>query len=200
MSCIIPPVVQNPFLHNVVVKNLQSDLGDLTWLDNIYPLADIGERTIENERVNVPIIYGQADNKNYIAMFPDNKERSGCFFELDPGTGTWDRTGDSMFTLIINIQFWANLNRIADLSYDFTDQLMGEAMKVLSEGTYNSDITRIEWTKDKNLLFSKYGYTFKQFRSFMYPMTGFRLQLEMQIDSDISCIELENFNQSFSPC
>jgi hypothetical protein len=200
MSCVTPPVHPNPLLDNQIVSDIQNDLADLSWLDNIYPLVTSAEITIADNRVIVPVVYGQDNNNNYIKPFPDSRERSGCFFEIPDGTFEWDARADGMIEVEIRIIFWANLNRLISRTYDFTDELIASVMKNLKAGSQSSYITGITIEKDKDKIMPKYGYTMKQFKSFMYPMTAFAVSVRLNVEDTIDCITITNFNESYSPC
>src|SRR5574343_181179 len=147
MSCVIPPVHPNPMIHNSVIENLQSDLSGLSWLDNIYPLAGVAIREINNSDIIVPCIYGQKQQgeHNYIEPFLESKERSGCFFELPQGDYDFSLIDDEI-SFEINAIFWANLNNIADRDYDFTDELLASALNAFVDGYYKNEITNVKAT------------------------------------------------------
>jgi len=200
MSCVIPPVLQNPMLHNAVVANMQNDLDGMGWIDKIYPLAEMGERQIgeNNEKVIVPIIFGQTGNKDYIEMFPDDSERAGCFFELPNGDYNFDFVNE-LVEFQMNIIVWANLKNLASRTYDFTDELIASVVIAIQDGYYKNDITSISVTKDKDKVFNKYGYDYTTLKSFMYPNTAFKITITMSNEETLSCLSAGTFDPSFSP-
>lgn len=196
MSCITPPSIQSPLLHNRIIKRLQEDIATLSWLDNIYPLCNIIDKEVNGVKTIVPVVYGQNGDNNHIQIFPDTKERSGCFFAIN-GPGNLDRTGDQLITYEIDVIFWANLKMIANRDYDFTDQLITEAKGRFENGNFSSDITSIQWFFKHDQIFNEYGYTLDQFHSFMFPKTAFRIHLVMEVENE-SCHEEEDFGSSIS--
>lgn len=199
MSCVIPPVINNPFLHNSIVSSLQSDLSGLSWLDNIYPLAKIIEIDSQQGRINVPVVYGQ-DNKNYIKMFHDNKERSGSFFYIGQ-PGLFDRSTRE-FTWQIDIIFWANLRKIAQRDWDFTDELISQALDALDKGSMSSDILNIEVFQNNKTdgIFDSFGYTLQQLKSFMFPQTAFKLRLSLNVNEQLGCVSTDFGSSISSEC
>lgn len=201
MSCTItPPVHPNPMIHNKVIENLQSDIAGCGWVDHIYPLAEVVEREISEQKVLVPAVYGQQVEgmNNYIELFPDGNERARCFFELPGGDYSLNRVEDT-FDFTIKLIVTAQLNKLASRDYDFTDELIASVVQALDGGYYKNDITSIRVIKDRNQVFSKYGYTMNQFFSFMYPKTAFAIEINMTLNSDLSCFNAGSFATSFSP-
>ena len=200
MSCIIPPIHPNPMIHNSVIANLQSDLAGLSWLDNIYPLAGVANKNQNNSDIIIPCIYGQKQQgeHHYIEPFLDSTERSGCFFELPQGDYDFNLIDDEI-SFDINVVFWANLNNIADRDYDFTDELLASVLNAFVDGYYNNDITNIKTTIDRDKVFNKYGYSFKDQFSFLYPKTCFKVTISMKINNNLSCFNDGTFDASFSP-
>ena len=151
-------------------------------------------------RILVPVIYGQEqEGKNdYIELFPDGEIRALSFFEFDAGTFEHDHK-ENEDTFQISLIICGNLKRIADRTYDFTDELIAEAMKKILEGNFSNDIIRITPSIDRNNIFSKYGYSFEQLKMFMFPYFAFKLTWSMTINSNLDCVPDASFNQSFSP-
>lgn len=199
MSCIIPPTLQNPMLHNQIVSDLQTDLDAMGWIDKLYPLAEIGEKIINETNTIVPIVYGQENDNNYIELFPDENQRAICFFELPNGTYEFDFVNETQ-SYQINIIIYANLKQLANRDYDFTDELIAAVIKAVTiDGTYENDITNISVTKDKNLVFNKYGYSYEMLKAFMYPNTAFKVTLTMNINDNLECLTAGAFDPSYSP-
>lgn len=198
MSCIIPPTIQNPFLHNKVVSELQTDLANLSWLDNIFPLCKIVEIDSANGRIFVPVVYGQNADKNYIKMFPDNKERSGCFFYIGR-PGILDRETRE-FTYEIDVIFWANLRKIAQRDWDFTDELISQAMQVFDVGNMSSDILSMEFFTKTDEVFDAFGYDVQQFKQFMFPQTAFKLRLQITVNEQLGCVTTDFGSSTSSEC
>jgi hypothetical protein len=187
-------------IHNSVVTNLQSDISGLSWIDNVYPLAGVAVKNVNGSEALVPCIYGQQQQgeHNYIEPFANSTERAGCFFELPQGDYDFNFVDDEM-QYEINVIFWANLNRIADRTYDFTDELLASALNAFSTGYYKNDITAIKATIDRDKVFNKYGYSFKDQYSFLYPKTCFKITLTMNMNNNLSCFNDGTFDASFSP-
>jgi hypothetical protein len=200
MACITPPEHPNPLLDNRIVAAIQTALASAGWLDNIYPMAEVCMREIDGQEVLVPGIYGQASDNNYIEPFPDDSIRGGCFFQLPSGDFNFDfAANESTMNLTLEIVFWANLKRIANRAYDYTDELIGTAINAIKDSTISNDITGITVVRDRNRAFEKYGYTFKQMKGFMFPHTAFKLVINMPaVESNLECISA-GFDQSYSP-
>jgi hypothetical protein len=171
-------------IHNSVVTNLQSDISGLSWIDNVYPLAGVAVKNVNGSEALVPCA--------------NSTERAGCFFELPQGDYDFNFVDDEM-QYEINVIFWANLNRIADRTYDFTDELLASALNAFSTGYYKNDITAIKATIDRDKVFNKYGYSFKDQYSFLYPKTCFKITLTMNMNNNLSCFNDGTFDASFSP-
>lgn len=198
MSCVIPPVLQNPMLHNEIVSNIQADLDGMGWIDKIYPLAEVGQKMINEVETIVPIIYGQENNNDYIEMFPDDAIRAQSFFELPNGDYEFniiEDTSNYQFNVIVS----ANLKRLASRDYDFTDELIAATIIAIKDGYYKNDITSISVTKDKDKVFNKYGYDYNTLKAFMYPNTAFKVTITMNVNSDFECLNAGSFDPSFSP-
>jgi len=109
MACIIPPTLQNPFVWNEIVEKFQTDFAaDLNWVENIYPIAEVGELEIgtndEPNRIMVPMILMQDGTNNHINLFPDSRLKSLMFFELENGDMEFNFR-DDLSTIMINIVF-----------------------------------------------------------------------------------------------
>jgi hypothetical protein len=199
MPCITPPSIQNPFLHNSVVSNLQLDIINLSWLEDIFPLAEVGELEIEEgNRILIPMVLKQDGSADYIPLFPDDQKRSGMFFELETGDYAV-RPQDDELIVTVNLIFYGNLKRIANRTYDFTDELIQSVLAALRAGTYGSEIVEYRVIKDKNRVFDKYGYTYEQLKQFAYPYTGFKIQIDIPSDYSFECNPTTDFDQSYSP-
>lgn len=197
MSCVTPPTITNPFLYNEIISNFQTDLSSLTWIDDIFPLAEAGEFEIEEgNRIIVPMVLKQDGTHDYIPLFPDGDKRAGCFFELENGDQEFDLI-DQTTTIVLNIIFYANLKRIANRVYDFTDELAATVFTTLTEGVYSSDITTLRLIKDKQNIYNKYGYSYEQLKQLSYPYTAFKFQISL--NTDLTCIAPSSFDASFSP-
>ena len=105
-----------------------------------------------------------------------------------------------MIDIEVRIIFWANLERLINRNYDFTDELIASVLQILKGGQYSSFVTGVTVEKDKDKIMPKYGYTMQQFKSFMYPLTAFAVSVRMTVSSTLDCIEITNFNESYSPC
>lgn len=204
MSClIIPPVHPSPFLHNNIINALQTAMETTGFLSEVYPLAQNMEIESNGRRGIVPVIYGQDATKpnNYIQMFPDDKKRGICFFELPSGTypltnGTAD--GD-LIDIVVRIVVTANMHNLANRTYDFTDELVALCLLAINNSELNQDVNTRSIILDKNLVFSKYTYTFNELQSLAYPMTGFAIELGLTVDYNFDCVAPGTFDESFSP-
>lgn len=201
MACITPPAITNPFIYNEVINNLQTDVSALSWLDDVFPVADPGEYDFGNgDRRIVPMVFAQDGTKNYIHLYPDGDRRGGCFFELENGRQEFDLVNEET-TITLNAVFYANLERVANRTYDFTDELAASALKAIATGYYSSDITNISVIKDKRQVYDKYGYSYEQLKQHSYPYTAFKIQFTMTIDFSMDCMNPGGFDASYSsPC
>lgn len=194
MTCcnIIAPSVNNPFLHNDIISELQNALASAGFLSEIYPLAQPFEMDMNGSRGIVPAIYGQNVNlpNNYIQMFPDGEKRGISFFDLPNGNYNLNRgteNGD-LVDIIVRIIVTANLKNInASATYDYTDELISRTYLALESSALNQDINSINVIVDKNLVFSKYTYAYNDMRSLAYPMTAFAIELGMTVDYNMTC-------------
>jgi hypothetical protein len=124
MSCIVNPAVVNPYVDNRIVQSLQVSLAELGWIENIYPMAERGERSNGDDGSTVvyPRILKQ-DCSDYIDVFPDDRQNSFSFFERR-GNLDLDNIEEDM-TYELGLIVWADLKKVdATKSHDFTDQLI----------------------------------------------------------------------------
>lgn len=197
---IIPPVITNPFLYNRIIEGLQNDLSTLSWIDDLFPLAEVGELEVDGNRIQVPMVLKQDGTKNYINLFPDGNKRGQVFFELDTGDMVVDFVNEEQ-TITVNIVGTANLKKIANRVYDFTDELAATVLDAIRNGTYSSDILTARVIKDRTRVFEKYGYSFEQLKQLSYPYTGFKIQIEITVDASLDCTPAGGFDASYSsPC
>lgn len=204
MSCtVIPPIHPNPFLHNNIINALQSAMETTGFLSEVYPLAQTMDINFNGTRGVVPVVYGQGTEKpnDYIQMFPDNKKRGICFFEILAGQYNLNRgteDGD-LIDIVVRAVFTANMHNLANRTYDFTDELIALAVLGFENSTVNQDINGISIVTDRNLIFGKYTYTFNDLQSLVYPMTGFAIDLSMSVNYDFTCVVPSSFDESYSP-
>lgn len=203
MTCcnVIAPTVNNPFLHNNIVSDLQMALQPVGFFSYVYPLVQVMEINMNDRRGNVPVIFGQDANlpNNYIQMFPDGNKKGIAFFEIPSGEyplrrGTKD--GD-LIDIIVRIVVTANLKNITPAStYDYTDELISRVYKALESSSLNQDINSITIVTAKERIFDKYTYEFNELQSLAYPMTGFAIDLGMTVDYNFECTAPDEFTDT----
>lgn len=199
MSCITPPTLSNPFLYNEIIADLQTDIATVGWVENIYPIADVGEQQIdENTRITTPVVFAADGTKNYINLFPDGKLKGLCFFELN-GRYVIDFQEDTV-TVPLFIVFFANLKNIANRTDDFTDELAATIVGALHSGTRSNDIPEVEVVQAKNEAYDRYGYSYEQLKDLAYPYTAFKIAITVTANY-VQCVEPGGFDPSYSnPC
>jgi len=204
MSCtIIAPTNPNPFLHDAVVDTLQSTFAGLGFLTEVYPLATVMERDNNGTRGLVPVVYGQMTDKvnDYIEMFPDGSKKGICFFEIPSGSyplnrGTED--GD-LIDIVVRAVVTVNLHNIANRTYDFTDELIASCVNALNSSELNQDINSITIVTGKELVLSKYTYSFNELQSLAYPISGFAIEIGLSVPYNFDCVVPSTFSESYSP-
>lgn len=109
-----------------VVQQLRLSLDTLTWLEFVYPVAEIGE----DEGGTYPIIYQQDGTGEYASLLPDDTADAYAFF-TDNGFDVGIE--GELNTYNLSLYVWAQLGEISANINDFTMDLIGDVLAMLKE-------------------------------------------------------------------
>ena len=176
-----------------VIEQLTEQLSALTWLETVYPLAQIGLRNVQlngNDRpLRYPMVY-RNDGKTYQHIIsPDRSTQSFAFFELNaPYSFDFNdvniRTGRVQYNL--NVVVWLNLPRIdGGRDYDFTEELIQDFIGV---GLQGADYESLSVERRQELIFNRYDYSIAEEQFLIYPYSGFKVSFTLNSSYNPLCI------------
>ena len=186
-----------PVLLNQVIQQLQDQFAQLTWLETVYPLVQVGQRQVQlngNERrVRYPQVY-RNDGKTYQHFIsPDRSAKSFCFFELNaPYSFDFNdlliRTGQAAFNL--NIVVWLNLPKIdPQRAYDFTEELIQDFVQHgLMASVHKVSIQDLFVERRQELIFNRYDYSIAEEQFLIFPYSGFKVTLTLNSGYNVYCV------------
>lgn len=120
-------LLTSPKLVDAVVQTIASDLLNLSWMDYVYHIAELGE---DEEGDTYPMIYLQDGTYEYYSLLPDDSVGAFCFF-TDNG---FDIGFDGeLNTYNLSLYVWAKLDNILTTNNDFTMDLVGDVLIALKD-------------------------------------------------------------------
>lgn len=196
-------VIASPtnFLALDVVKKIQDDFAAncSLWLDNIYPVAYIGEQIKGEATHTFPRVYINDGTSEYIDVMPNESVKGISFFEIE-GTYELDRENEE-FEISLNMIFWVNMRLIDDKGYDYRHELIADAIRCLDTGTLTNDISAITVEENFENIYTRYNLPQTTLQQFMYPFTAFKLNFTVNTcDINLSCIPVFSLTSSPSNC
>ena len=176
-----------------VIEQLTEQLSALTWLETVYPLAQIGLRNVQlngNDRpLRYPMVY-RNDGKTYQHIIsPDRSTQSFAFFELNaPYNFDFNdvniRTGRVQYNL--NVVVWLNLPRIdGGRDHDFTEELIQD---FIGFGLLGADYSNLSVERRQELIFNRYDYSIAEEQFLIYPYSGFKVSFTLNSSYNPLCI------------
>ncbi len=178
--------IPNPVGIDLAIKNIQTSLGTLTWLEKSFGRAWNMNRNVSNEKRVEPVVYqGSAE---YYPVLPNDALKSFSFFVVGSPRSTNDYNsnvsfGTFFFKDTVSVIFWVNLHQIdSSKNYIFKEELIKQVLGLLN--------------KDSNVVVSKIyddriediykGFTlFPTHRDLlMYPFSAFRIEMDLSYQFD----------------
>lgn len=156
----------SPKFYDKKVQALNTKLDTLGWIDNTYPIAQIG---ISDEKT-FPEIYNNDGSRVSTRIYPQGKSLS--FFVMNGdinGVNTDD--DDTSFIVPLALIVWADLTKVYPAKkYNYTTELLEDVVKKLRDNSCN-DIT-IQTDK----AFEGFSDLDKSdFQNVMLPYTAFKI-------------------------
>jgi hypothetical protein len=173
--------IPNPVGIDLAISNIQSKLGELTWLEKAFGRAWNMNRNIAGDKRIEPVVY--QSGSEYYPVLPNDALKSFCFFVVPGPRSTEEYNANTAFGTFffkdtVSIIFWLNLQQIdPSKDYIFKEELLKDVLAVLN--------------KDSNVLVSKVwddriediykGFTlFPTHRDLlMYPYSAFRIEMDL---------------------
>ncbi len=185
-----------PVLLGQVIQQLGNQLKQLTWLETVYPIVQVGQQNAAEDNAKrgrtsyrYPIVY-RNDGKTYQHIIsPDRSTQSFAFFELNaPYSFDFNdvniRTGRVQFNL--NVVAWLNLPRIdGGRDYDFTEELIQD---FIGFGLLGADYSSLSVERRQELIFNRYDYSIAEEQFLIYPYSGFKVSFTLNSSYNPLCI------------
>lgn len=129
----IEQVIADPVLLDKEIKNIQTALSTLPWLEKSFGRAFKGVRLKEGRKVNYPAIF-QSWKKDYYDAFPNDNIKSYSFIFPEPSEITeHEIKGKHEIQRDISIILFFDLEQIDNtLEYRFTELLKEDVIIVLA--------------------------------------------------------------------
>ena len=129
----IEQVITDPVLLDKEIKNIQTVLSTLSWLEKSFGRAFKGVRLKEGRKVTYPAIFQQW-KKDYYDAFPNDNIKSYSFIFPDPGEITeYNIKGKHEIQRNISIILFFDLEQIDNtLQYRFIELLKEDVIIVLA--------------------------------------------------------------------
>lgn len=156
-DCINIPTVSNPQGIDVIINNIQSQLGLISWMDYAFGKAYLKKEVNNGDVFNVPKAWG-GDNE-YISLLPCDDVQAFSWvesFEVESFEEYESRRFDYISNTDISIGVFANLDMIDNTRSDiFTEVLKKDVLNAL-RNVNNIQITSIEKGLDNT--YSNWSY------------------------------------------
>lgn len=121
------PYLTSPKLTDAIVQQLQTSLHELTWLEYIFPIAEVNE---DDDGNTYPVCYLEDGTWEYEALLPDDDVKSFSFF-IDNGFN--QGFDGELNTYNLSLYVWARLDSIETNANDFTMALVSDVLGKLEE-------------------------------------------------------------------
>ena len=176
-----------PTMYRAAVSEIAANFAaNLTWLDKVYPLAEIGEKPKGNTKIRYPRVHLGANN--YADLFPEQKNgESYCFFELS-GRPTYDTT-EKTLSFPLRVTFWVKYDESCGAESDPTHNLVQQILYLSDQNMSHFVDGTISATVNKEEVWSRYGYTFEELRQVEHPYTTFAIDFNITQQDGIDCFD-----------
>lgn len=175
-----------PYLFDRVIQDLQTSLGNVSWLTHIFGRAERLVKMRDGVRHYTPNVY--YGKENYIQLLPDNTALGNyCFFTLDePQTVSTPYGNSNRVKAPFSFVCWYDMRTIGAMYDDRNTEYVKELLlKTL----------RRAWLKNGSVILDRvYERAENVFQGFslnevdnqflMAPFAGVRITGEMQIDEE----------------
>lgn len=184
-----PTVVTTPSVTGIdlAIKNLQTALASLPWLEKSFGRAWMLPINKGNEKVLEPHVY-QGDGE-YNSVMPNDALKSYSFWRVNGSRNLNEyeplvNYGNFMLTDPVDVIFWFNMQAIdSTKNYIFKEELIKDVLNILSQDP-NAFVLRI-WDDKADDIFRGYTLSKSHRDSLMYPFGAFRI--EMNLRYQFSC-------------
>ncbi|GAA4393586.1 hypothetical protein [Hymenobacter koreensis] len=185
-----PLLIPDPMLAQMPVHQLLAAFAtELPWLSHAYGLAQTGQRKVENRTERYAQIYQQDGSGRLLDIRPDAGMQALCFFERNgPSSFEWDEGAigiSGSWTHPLALVLWANLPAIDHRGYDYSDALVSDAVRVLTQTAPNAEVVTDERRSDE--VFRRYGWDVAQHQLMTYPYAAARLVFFAHSPGLVSC-------------
>lgn len=128
----IAHVIDNPVLLDKEIKNIQTALASLPWLEKSFGRALKAFRMVGDRKVSYPAIF-QEWKKDYYDAFPNDNIKSYSFVYADPSEVTEYNHKQQIIERDISIILFFDMEKIDNtLQYRFIEKLKEDVLIALS--------------------------------------------------------------------
>ena len=128
----IAHVITDPVLLDKAIKDIQTALSSLSWLEKSFGRAFKAFRLVDERKVSYPAIF-QAWKKDYYNAFPNDNIKSYSFIFADPSEVTEYSRKQQMIDRDISIILFFDMEKIDNtFQYRFIEKLKEDVLIALS--------------------------------------------------------------------
>ena len=174
------PTIASPALLDKAIKEIQTQLSTLSWLDKAFARAYKAVEERDGKKFYYPEIY--VGNGEYLSMMPNDNMDSYCFFDRrDPDYVEDDGVNIGAFSLIrstVSIVFYWNLERIdSTKTYRYGELLKKDILGILHRGLTLGPIVKVNAIyEDIEKVFEGYTIDASKTQLFKHPWQGMRFE------------------------
>lgn len=152
----------DPKFFDKKIQNINTSLDALGWIENVYPLAQIGI----SEDKTFPEVYNNDGGKVSTRVYPKGKSLS--FFLIN---GELTEVEEMHFSVPLSLVVWANLTKVdSSKRYNYTNELVSDVIGVLRSHSAN-DLT----IQTGNVFEGFNDLEKSDFQNVMLPHTSFKI-------------------------
>jgi hypothetical protein len=155
----------SPKFYDKKVQDLNAKLLTLGWIENIYPIAQIGI----SDGVTFPEVYNNDGKRVSTRIYPNGESLS--FFMINGEINSINTDDDNThFVVPLSLIVWADLTKVYAKSYNYTTELIEDVVKQLRDNSCN-DIT----IQTSNVFEGFTDLEKSDFQNVMLPYTAFKI-------------------------
>jgi len=193
-KCNNVPLIENPTGIDRVVQDLQESVANISWIEYSFGKSFTRKKMLEDGRVSrLPYVYDE--KREYLKVTPDDTVTAFSFVEVDTQE---TYTNYSTFNPSWNIEqdmslvVFANLQKIDDEDYIFTERLKEEVLDVVRRLGWVLNINST--TKGLEDTWTNYTYTEFKEKYFNENFSTFKVNLTAKFSRD--CFTGNNFSKT----
>ena len=190
-DCLNIPTVPNPQGIDVIINNIQTQLGLISWMDYSFGKAYLKKEDRSGTTYNIPKAWG--GHNEFITLIPTDEVRAFSFvesFETETFNDYENRKFDYSSTTDISLVVFANLDMIDNSkNYIFTEELKKDVLNALTS-VPSIAVTSIEKGLDSS--YSNWSYESIEPSFYSEKYAAFKVNINAVISS--SCYQENTYN------